>query len=272
LDPFTKKCFFSVSFLFHDHPKRTPTPKNRTCSCSLRPAPENEFLCTSNGISISGNNPYFSGKSMDFQGQTVWSSNVTDGRHDKISCGPSRGPHAPTSLICSWSPPYLSSPLRPCSVTPSPAGITPRPTGVSRSGVRYRPTKISVFGLSRDGLCPAQNPSHPPKFDRDPKIVGLLVGTNPSREGDETRGGSGGGGAALVGGGLAAWLYNISHQQRRNRLSSRKTSSDDPYDGCDPSRRRLLPAIVDPPKSHKRWWRHQCGILPCPFQQSPSRR
>jgi hypothetical protein len=82
---------------------------------------------------------------------------------------------------------------------PSPAGNTARPTGVSRSGVRYRPTKISAFGSPRDGLFPTQNPSHPPKSDRDPKIVGLLVGTNPSCEGEETRGSSGGGGAGVAG-------------------------------------------------------------------------
>jgi hypothetical protein len=155
--------------------------------------------------------------------------------------------------------------VRPCSVTPSPAGNTARPTGVSRSGVKYRPTKNSAFGSPRDGLFPAQNPSLPPKSDRDPKIVGLLVGTNPSREGEETRDGSGGGDMALVGGGLAAWLCNISDQRRRNRSSSRKTSSDDPYDGCGPTRRRLFSTIVDPPKSHERRWRHRCGLLPRPF-------
>jgi hypothetical protein len=71
---------------------------------------------------------------------------------------------------------------------------------------------------------------------------------------------------ALVGGGLAAWLCNISDQRQRNRSSSRKTSSDDPYDGCGPARRRLLSRIADPPKSHERRWRHRCGLLPRPFQ------
>jgi hypothetical protein len=148
---------------------------------------------------------------------------------------------------CSFPPPQIHSPLRPCSVSHTPAGNAARPTEVPRPGFRYRSTRKLAF-VSRHEIFPRPNP------DRCSTLSPSKTGVRNSCSGfgnEPSRLQEGGGdvrrrrGCTREGGDAATSPAGRLHR-RQSGCSKRRTATlraaVPPHDSLygDPSRRQPL--------------------------------
>jgi hypothetical protein len=155
--------------------------------------------------------------------------------------------------------------VMPCSVTPPPRlGTRPDPRGYPGPGSDTGPLKF------QRSVRPGMVCSRPKTPLILPNPTGIRKSSacsweqTPHARGRKRE-------AALVAAARGWQASGVTLQHLWSTVAEQVKQQEDLF--WQPLRRlRPLPAIVDPPKSHERWWRRRWGLRPRPFQQSPSRR